>query len=67
MLRPSPQIGDPRMDSGATLPAEEQRPPFDPLTPLLPEEVCWILDRILACEVSSPRELFATVSTNNFL
>ncbi|KAI5117409.1 hypothetical protein M0805_004631 [Coniferiporia weirii] len=45
------EIGDPRMDSGAALPADEQRPTFDPLTPLLPEEVCWILDRTLACEM----------------
>ena len=67
MLRPSSQIGDPRMDSGATLPAEEQRPPFDPLTPLLPEEICWILDRILACEVSRPRELLDMINTDDFL
>ncbi|THG95833.1 hypothetical protein EW145_g7894 [Phellinidium pouzarii] len=45
------EIGDPRMDSGATLPTDTQRPKFDPLTPLLPEEVCWILDRTLACEM----------------
>lgn len=30
---------------------EAQRPPFDPLAPLLPEEVCWILDRATSCEV----------------
>ena len=32
---------------------ENRRPPFDPLTPLLPEEVCWILDRSFACEVNA--------------
>ena len=46
------------MDSGAAITstddAEETRSmtPFDPLVPLLPEEVCWILDQALACEVS---------------
>lgn len=34
---------------------EQRRPPFDPLTPLLPEEVCWLLDRSFACEVNDPR------------
>ncbi|EJD06227.1 uncharacterized protein FOMMEDRAFT_166473 [Fomitiporia mediterranea MF3/22] len=45
------EIGDPRMDSGAPLSSGEQQPNFDPLTPLLPEEVCWILDRAMACEM----------------
>ncbi|CDO71912.1 hypothetical protein BN946_scf184940.g59 [Trametes cinnabarina] len=44
------EIGEPRLDSGMIL-AEQRRPPFDPLTPLLPEEVCWILDRSFACEM----------------
>ena len=39
------------MDSGMVL-EEAQRPPFDPLVPLLPEEVCWILDRSISCEVN---------------
>ena len=39
------------MDSGLML-EEAQRPPFDPLMPLLPEEVCWILDRSISCEVN---------------
>ena len=39
------------MDSGAAHDAEGAQPPFDLLTPLLPEEVCWILDEALACEV----------------
>lgn len=43
------------MDSGATIPGEEETPEFDPLTPLLPEEVCWILDRVFACEVNAER------------
>lgn len=33
---------------------EQRRPPFDSLAPLLPEEVCWILDRSFACEVNDP-------------
>lgn len=28
------------------------RPQFDPLTALLPEEICWIMDRSMAYEVS---------------
>jgi hypothetical protein len=38
---------------------EAQRPPFDPLAPLLPEEVCWILDRSISCEVSERRPCIA--------
>ncbi|KAI0285229.1 Mak10 subunit, NatC N-terminal acetyltransferase-domain-containing protein [Russula brevipes] len=45
------EIGDPRMDSGLILEEEAQRPQFNPLTPLLPEEVCYILDRAIACEL----------------
>lgn len=43
---------DPRMDSGA---AREDYPKvsFDPSSRLLPEEVCWIIDRLFAAEVSS--------------
>lgn len=48
------------MDSGAALPppadgaSSPPGPPFDPQAPLLPEEVCWILDRAMACEVRRP-------------
>ncbi|KIP07499.1 hypothetical protein PHLGIDRAFT_105599 [Phlebiopsis gigantea 11061_1 CR5-6] len=45
------EIGEPRMDSGMLLEGEEDRPAFDALTPLLPEELCWILDRSFACEM----------------
>jgi hypothetical protein len=44
------QIMDPRMDTGMA----EPPPPFDPHTPLLSSEVCWILDRSFACEVRAP-------------
>ncbi|ETW85144.1 hypothetical protein HETIRDRAFT_236580, partial [Heterobasidion irregulare TC 32-1] len=44
------EIGEPRMDSGMSL-DEEHRPPFDPLAPLLPEELCYILDRVCSCEM----------------
>ncbi len=43
------------MDSGFARPEDDLKAPFDPLMPLLPEEVCWILDRALACEVSLKR------------
>ncbi|KAF8259877.1 Mak10 subunit, NatC N-terminal acetyltransferase-domain-containing protein [Lactarius quietus] len=44
-------IGDPRMDSGLILDDEAERVAFSPLTPLLPEEVCYVLDRTIACEM----------------
>ncbi|KAH9483568.1 N-alpha-acetyltransferase 35, NatC auxiliary subunit [Psilocybe cubensis] len=44
------EIGEPRLDSGLVV-QEQLRPPFDPLKPLLPEEVCWILDKALAFEL----------------
>lgn len=46
------KIGEPRFDSGMAL-MDESRPTFDPLAPLLPEEVCWIIDRSFACEVNN--------------
>lgn len=42
------------MDSGMIL-DEDKRPPFDATAPLLPEEVCWIMDRMFACEVNRYR------------
>ncbi|KII89424.1 hypothetical protein PLICRDRAFT_160784 [Plicaturopsis crispa FD-325 SS-3] len=45
------EIGEPRLDSGAIIEEQEKRPPFDPLQLLLPEELCWILDRSFACEM----------------
>jgi len=39
------------MDSGLVLDDDERKAQFDPLAPLLPEEVCYILDRVIACEV----------------
>ncbi|KAH9842464.1 Mak10-domain-containing protein [Rhodofomes roseus] len=44
------EIGEPRMDSGMVT-ESQQRPPFDPLAPMLPQEICWILDRAFACEM----------------
>ncbi|TCD64688.1 hypothetical protein EIP91_003802, partial [Steccherinum ochraceum] len=44
------EIGEPRMDSGMIL-EQDRKPPFDPLIPLLPQEICWILDRSFACEM----------------
>jgi len=45
-------IGEPRLDSGLILEAEH-RPAFDPLMPLLPQELCWILDRSFSYEVKN--------------
>jgi N-alpha-acetyltransferase 35, NatC auxiliary subunit len=44
---------DPRMDSGMKT-SDWPDKPFDPLMALLPEEVCWILDRAMACEAFIP-------------
>ncbi|KAA1475811.1 Mak10-domain-containing protein [Dentipellis sp. KUC8613] len=45
------EIGEPRMDSGMILPEEERRPLFYPMLPLLPEELCYILDRSFSVEM----------------
>ncbi|KAI4518159.1 hypothetical protein K525DRAFT_288711 [Schizophyllum commune Loenen D] len=45
------EIGEPRLDSGLELPEQTSRPPFDPLAPLLPEELCWMFDTALAYQV----------------
>lgn len=39
-------------------PGEEVRPAFDPLALLLPQEVCWLIDRSFACEVRLSTYLF---------
>ncbi|KAJ7184549.1 Mak10 subunit, NatC N-terminal acetyltransferase-domain-containing protein [Mycena filopes] len=44
------EIGEPRLDSGMAGDAEE-RPPFDFWAPLLPQEICWIIDRSFSCEM----------------
>ena len=46
------QIGEASLDTGF-ITKDQAQSPFDPLTPLLPEEVCWILDRAMAYEVIS--------------
>ncbi|KAF8758728.1 Mak10 subunit, NatC N(alpha)-terminal acetyltransferase [Rhizoctonia solani] len=50
------EIMDPRMDSALVPPGvDPPEVPFtDPNAPLLAEEVCWILDRTMAAEVSHP-------------
>ncbi|KAI0282478.1 Mak10 subunit, NatC N-terminal acetyltransferase-domain-containing protein [Russula aff. rugulosa BPL654] len=46
------EIGNPRTDSGLIPSDEEARgPQFNLVTPLLPEEICYILDRVIACEM----------------
>ncbi|KAJ7145006.1 Mak10 subunit, NatC N-terminal acetyltransferase-domain-containing protein [Mycena crocata] len=44
------EIGEPRLDSGMAG-AAEQRPPFDPWASLLPQEICWIIDRSFSYEM----------------
>ncbi|KAF5349588.1 hypothetical protein D9756_008923 [Leucocoprinus leucothites] len=44
------EIGEPRLDSGY-IPAGGVRPKFNPLAPLLPEEICWIIDRAFSYEM----------------
>ncbi|KAL0947711.1 hypothetical protein HGRIS_013796 [Hohenbuehelia grisea] len=44
------EIGDPKLDSGMT-PEGHDVLKFDPAAPLLPEELCWIMDRSLAYEM----------------
>ncbi|PPQ65821.1 hypothetical protein CVT24_012048 [Panaeolus cyanescens] len=43
------EIGEPRLDSGIAVPKQFTEP-FNPLQLLLPEEICWILDRSMAFE-----------------
>ena len=46
------QIGEPRLDGGMLGDREyEKKFPFEPLQPLLPEELCWIIDRSMQYEV----------------
>ncbi|KAF9265939.1 hypothetical protein L218DRAFT_897912 [Marasmius fiardii PR-910] len=58
------EIGEPRLDTGMRL-EKDQKEPFHPLTPLLPEEVCWIIDRAFAYEIEwhSANTLSHTVFT----
>lgn len=44
------QMLDPRMDTGMKDP-NRQEFIFDPQSPLEPEEMCWVMDEMLALEV----------------
>jgi hypothetical protein len=56
----TPQVMDSRMDSGMDIPEYTiASKNFNPMRPLLPEEVCWILDRLTAAEVRNGRSLNA--------
>ncbi|KAG5640738.1 hypothetical protein DXG03_007367 [Asterophora parasitica] len=44
------EIGEPRLDSGLTATGQPINQ-FNPLSPLLPQELCWILDRSFSCEM----------------
>lgn len=39
------------MDTGVILPAQLARPTYEPAAPLLPSELCWMLDRSFAAEM----------------
>lgn len=41
---------------------KESQSPFNPLTPLLPQELCWILDRSFSYEVSRNHVAMASCS-----
>ncbi|KAG7086374.1 hypothetical protein E1B28_002334 [Marasmius oreades] len=58
------EIGEPRLDTGMRL-EKDHKVPFHPLTPLLPEEICWIIDRAFAYEIEwhSANTLSHTVFT----
>ncbi|KAG6861782.1 hypothetical protein C0995_012286 [Termitomyces sp. Mi166 len=45
-----PKIGEPRLDSGLIL-ENQAAPQFDPNAPLLPQELCWIMDRAFTYEI----------------
>ncbi|KAJ8093388.1 N-alpha-acetyltransferase, non-catalitic subunit [Marasmius tenuissimus] len=62
------EIGEPRLDTGMKL-ENDQKEPFHPLTPLLPEEVCWIIDRAFAYEIEwhSGNTLSHTVFTLQYV
>ncbi|KAL0563501.1 N-alpha-acetyltransferase, non-catalitic subunit [Marasmius crinis-equi] len=62
------EIGEPRLDTGMKL-ENDQKEPFHPLTPLLPEEVCWIIDRAFAYEIEwhSANTLSHTVFTLQYV
>ncbi|KAL9714643.1 N-alpha-acetyltransferase, non-catalitic subunit [Leucoagaricus gongylophorus] len=44
------EIGEPRLDSGY-IPTGEVGHKFNPLVPLLPEELCWVIDRAFSYEM----------------
>jgi hypothetical protein len=46
------EIGDPRVDTGAVTEAQKSQPAFDPTCLLTFEQVLFVLDRLLECEVS---------------
>lgn len=45
------ELGEPRMDTGAISAEELAFPAFERRT-LLPQEICWMMDRVLGYEVS---------------
>lgn len=52
---------DPRLDNGM-ISYGNPPPSFDCYAPLLPEEVCWLLDRAIAAEVRTAESLITNLS-----
>ncbi|KAI9669997.1 MAG: hypothetical protein M1831_007033 [Alyxoria varia] len=46
------EMMDPKMDSGYVAPGESVESGFDTSKPLLPEEVLWIIDQLISCEMA---------------
>ncbi|KAF9441565.1 hypothetical protein P691DRAFT_779764 [Macrolepiota fuliginosa MF-IS2] len=61
------EIGEPRLDSGYIPPADASKPKFDPLALLLPEELCWIIDRAFAYEMEWHNGNFMSHTVLTFL
>lgn len=55
------EMMDPRMDTGIKQP-HPKGSMFDPQTSLEPEEICWVMDEMLALEVS--RDHFRGVASD---
>lgn len=49
------EIGEPRMDTGVYTEEEKSFPHLDVFQPLMPSEIVWVMDQMLALEVSPAR------------
>ncbi|CAO3658996.1 unnamed protein product [Umbelopsis vinacea] len=62
------EIMDPKMDTGMILEGDKKKP-FDPLKSLTAEQVLWVMDRLLSCEMAwlSGHSLSQTIFTCMYL